>query len=129
MPKGKKIVLWIVSIVLAAMFLFAGSPKLLTPGKVVPMFVAYGYAPWFATLIGISEVLGAVGLLVPRLAALAAAGLSIIMVGAFFTHATHHEFTHAITPLVLLALLIAVGYARLKEARAGREPETRPISL
>ena len=117
MSKGKKIALWIVSILLAALFLFAGLPKLLTPRKIVPMFVHYGYAPWFATVIGVSEVLGAIGLLVPRLAAFAAAGLSIIMVGAFFTHATHHEVAHAMVPLVLLAMLIAVGYARLKEAR------------
>jgi putative oxidoreductase len=117
MSKGKKIALWIMSILLAAMFLFSGSPKLLTPDKVKLMFVQYGYAPWFATVIGISEVLGAIGLLVPRVAAFAAAGLSIIMVGAFFTHATHHELSHAMIPLVVLALLITVGYARLKEAR------------
>lgn len=117
MSKGKKIAVWIVSILLVAIFASAGVPKLLMPEKVRPMFVQYGYAPWFATVIGISEVLGAIGLLVPRVAALAAAGLSIIMVGAFFTLATHHEFLQAIGPLVVLALLITVGYARLKEAR------------
>src|SRR5260370_30128201 len=100
------------------MFLFAASPKLLTPEKVKPMFVHYGYAAWFATFIGTCEVLGAIGLLVPRLAVFAAAGLSIIMIGAFFTHATHHELSHATIPLVLLALLITVGYARLKQAGA-----------
>jgi putative oxidoreductase len=118
MSKGTKIALWIMSILLAAMFLLSGSPKLLTPEKVKPMFVQYGYAPWFATFIGICEVLGAIGLLVPRVAAFAAAGLSVIMVGAFFTHATHHELSHAMIPLVLLALLITVGYARFREARA-----------
>jgi putative oxidoreductase len=118
MSKGKKIAMWIVSILLAAMFLIAGGPKLLRPIETRAMFVQYGYAPWFATLIGVSEVLGAIGLLIPRLAALAAAGLSIIMVGAFFTHVTHHEAPHAVVPLVLLALLIAVGYARLREGRA-----------
>jgi putative oxidoreductase len=117
MAKGKKIALWIVSILVAAIFAFAGLPKLLMPEKVKPMFVQYGYAPWFATVIGICEVLGAIGLLVPRVAAFAAAGLSIIMVGAFFTLATHHELMQAIVPLVVLALLITVGYARFKEAR------------
>jgi uncharacterized membrane protein YphA (DoxX/SURF4 family) len=118
MSKNKKIVLWIVSILLAAAFLFAGSLKLLKPGEVKPVFVQYGYAPWFATVIGASEVLGGIGLLLPPLAALAAAGLSIIMVGAFFTHATHHELAHGVTPLVLLALLILVAYMRIKESRA-----------
>ncbi len=117
MSKGKKIALWIVSILLAALFLFTGLPKLLTSDKIRPMFAHYGYAPWFATLIGVSEVLGAIGLLVPRVAALATAGLSIIMVGAVFTLVTHHEFPQAVTPLVVLVLLIAVGSARLKQAR------------
>jgi uncharacterized membrane protein YphA (DoxX/SURF4 family) len=118
MSKGKTIALWVVSILLTAMFLFAGAPKLLKPDQVKAMFVGYGYPAWFAILIGVSEVLGAIGLLVPRLAALAAAGLSIIMVGAFFTHALHREYQHSLVPLVLLVLLLAVGYTRFKEARA-----------
>jgi putative oxidoreductase len=112
MSKGKTIALWTVSILLAALFLVAGGPKLLQPDKVKPMFVQYGYAAWFATFIGSCEVLGAIGLLIPRLAGLAAAGLSIIMMGAVYTHVSHQEYTHAITPVVLLVLLITVAYAR-----------------
>lgn len=118
MSKGQKIALWILSILLTAMFLFAGVPKLMNLGQTKTMFVAYGYPGWFAILIGVSEALGAVGLLVPRLAALAAAGLSIIMVGAFLTHVLHHEYQHSLVPLVLLVLLVAVGYGRFREGRA-----------
>lgn len=112
MSKGKTIALWIVSVLLAALFLFAGGGKLLNLDQAKPMFVHYGYPAWFAILIGSCEVLGAIGLLIPRLAGLAAAGLSIIMIGATYTHVSHQEYTHAITPLVLLVLLIAVAYAR-----------------
>jgi putative oxidoreductase len=119
MSKGTKIALWTVSGLLAAMFIFAsGGPKLLMPGMVKPMFVKYGYAAWFATFIGVCEVLGGIGLLIPRLAALAAAGLSIIMVGAIYTHVSHQEMTHAFTPLVLLVFLAGIGYVRVKESRA-----------
>ena len=117
MSKGQTIALWVLSILLAAMFLLSGAPKLLTPDKVKSMFVHYGYAAWFATFIGSCEVLGAIGLLVPRLAALAAAGLSIIMIGAVYTHLSHQEYTHALIPTVLLALLIAVVYIRVKVVR------------
>lgn len=117
MSKGKKIALWVVSILLTAMFLFSGGSKLLALDKVKPMFVQYGYPAWFAILIGTSETLGALGLLVPRLAGLAAAGLSIIMVGAVYTHFSHNEFTHGLTPLVLLILLIGVCYVRFTEAK------------
>lgn len=119
MSKGKKIVLWGVSGLLAAMFLFAGTGKLLLqPVQSRAMFVQYGYAAWFGTFIGACEMLGGIGLLVPRLAALAATGLSIIMVGAFFTHVLHHEYLHSLIPLVLLVVLVAVAYARVREGRA-----------
>jgi len=123
MSNGKKIALWIVSILLAAAFLMSGGFKLLKPDEARAGFVHYGYAPWFAILIGVSEALGAIGLLIPRLAALAAAGLSIIMVGAFFTHLTHHEASHTVVPLVLMALLVGVGYTRFK--KAGDSPSAR----
>ncbi len=117
MSKGKKIALWVVSILLAALFLFAGVPKLLVPAKVGPMFIQFGYSLWFMTFIGICEGLGAIGLLVPRLAALAATGLSIIMIGVFYTLVSHHQGLQAITPVVVFVLLVAVGYVRFKEAR------------
>ena len=117
MSKAKNIVLWIVSILLAAMFLFSGTLKLLKPQEAKPMFVHYGYSAWFATFIGICEVLGGLGLLIPRLAGLAAAGLSIIMIGATYTHFSHHEYRHGMIPLVLLLLLIGVSYARFKGAK------------
>jgi putative oxidoreductase len=116
MSKGKKIALWTVSILLAALFLFAGGAKLLLqPEQTKAMFVHYGYAAWFATFIGTCEALGGIGLLLPPLAGLAAAGLSIIMAGAVYTHLSHHELAHAMSPLVLLVLLIGVAYARFKK--------------
>lgn len=119
MSKGKLIALWVVSCLLSALFLFAGGMKLLMPAQVKPMFVQFGYAAWFATFIGVCETLGGIGLLIPRLAALAAAGLSVIMMGAFYTLASHHVYNEVATPLVTLVLLIVVCYARLKAARSG----------
>ena len=117
MPKGLKTVLWVLSILLGAMFVFSGGMKLLKADEAKPMFVHYGYAAWFATFIGVCEALGGLGLLLPRLAALAAAGLAIIMAGAVYTHWTHHEFSHGLIPLVLMLLLIGVIILRRKEAR------------
>jgi len=118
MSKAKMIVLWIVSILLAAMFLFSGVFKLLKPDMAKAGFVHYGYAAWFAIFIGVCETLGALGLLMPRLAGLAAAGLAIIMMGATYTHFSHHEYQHGMIPLVLLVLLIGVVYARFRAGRA-----------
>jgi putative oxidoreductase len=113
--RGQKITLWIVSGLLTALFLFAGLPKLLMPGKILSQWV---YAPWFLTFIGICETLGAIGLLIPRLAALAAAGLSVIMIGAVYTLVTHHMANQLPTPIVVFFLLMGVIYLRRREATA-----------
>jgi len=114
MSKGKTIALWIVTILLAALFLFAGLSKLLALDKAKQMFSQMGFAGWFATFIGICETLGGIGVLIPRLAGLAAAGLSIIMVGAFYTTVTHHQIPESGIPLLALVLLIWISYTRFK---------------
>lgn len=114
MSKGQKIAMWVISGLLAALFLFAGLPKLLTPGKMLSQWV---YAPWFLTVVGVCETLGAIGLLIPRLAALAAAGLCGIMIGAVYTLVTHHLSKELPVPIVVFILLMLVIFLRRKEGR------------
>ena len=47
----------------------------------------------------------------------AAAGLSIIMVGALYTTASHHMYKESITPVIVFTLLIWVANTRMKEAK------------
>lgn len=115
MSKGQKIAMWVVSGLLTALFLFAGLPKLLTPDKIMSQWV---YARWFLTFIGVCETLGAIGLLIPRLAALAAAGLSVIMIGAVYTLVTHHLNKELPVPIVVFILLMLVIFLRRKESSA-----------
>ena len=81
--------LWIVQILLAALFLLAGSMKFIIPGdqmaKQMPSYLSIA----FVHFIGACEILGAFGLILPRLlnikpvlTPVAASGLLIIMVGA-----------------------------------------------
>jgi putative oxidoreductase len=114
MSKGQKIAMWVVSALLAALFLFAGLPKLLMPAKMLSQWV---YAPWFLTVVGVCETLGAIGLLIPRLAAFAAGGLSIIMVGAVYTLVSHHMTKELPVPIVVFFLLMLLIYLRRKEVR------------
>ena len=115
MSKGQKIVMWVVSGLLAALFLFAGLPKLLMPGKMLSQWV---YAPWFLTVVGVCETLGAIGLLIPRVAALAAAGLSGIMIGAVYTLVSHHLNKELPIPILVFILLMLLIFLRRKEASA-----------
>src|SRR5690242_17677090 len=119
MSKGQKIAMWVISILLTCLFLFAGLPKLLTPAKMLAEWV---YAPWFLTFIGVCETLGAVGLLIPRLAALAAAGLSVIMIGAVYTLVAHHMIKELPVPIVVFILLMLVIFLRRKEGGSVSAP-------
>ena len=108
--------LWIVQGLLAALFLFAGGMKLITPVEVLS--VMSPFPGEFIRFIGICEVLGAVGLILPYalrilpgLTALAAAGLVVIMVGATVTTLAIGGGLLAAPTLVLglLASLVALG--------------------
>jgi uncharacterized membrane protein YphA (DoxX/SURF4 family) len=116
------IVLWIVAWLLALAFLAAGGMKLAQPKeKLVAsgMGWADGFGDGTVKLIGALEVLGAIGVVlpaaldvVPVLAALAAVGLALVMVGAVITHARRHESQMIAVNLVLLVLAAAVATGR-----------------
>lgn len=126
MSKGKMIAVWVLSGLVAAMFLFAGGTKLLMADQIKPMFVKFGYAAWFATFIGVCEVLGGIGVLIPRLAGLAAACLSVIMVGAVYTVVAMHQYKDAVVPAVTFFVLIFISHARFTSGRALQARATSP---
>ena len=69
------VVLWVLQGVLAAAFLLLGFAKITGAESMVAAFEAIGAGQWFRYLVGALELLGAVGLLIPRLAGLAGLGL------------------------------------------------------
>lgn len=114
-PPGRavNIGLWVLQVLLAAFFVFASVPKLLGDPMAVQMFDLIGFGQWFRYLTGAVELLGAIGLLIPRLCGLAAFGLALVMVGAvlaqIFPLGTP---VVALSPLVLGLVLLLVAWAR-----------------
>jgi putative oxidoreductase len=108
-------------VLLALIFLGSGGAKLAGLGFEIEAFTRWGYPLWFMYLAGIVEVAGAVLLLVPRLSALAAAGLAAFMLGAIGTHVVHAEWA-------MLAVAIAITLLAARLAWAGRR-EIRALSL
>jgi uncharacterized membrane protein YphA (DoxX/SURF4 family) len=116
--------LWIVQVVLAALFLFAGGMKLVLPlEKLVGPVAMPGL---FLRFIGVCEVLGAIGLILPGLlrirpglTPLAATGLVIIMIGATAITLSTGDVKMVLIPLVigLLAAFVAYGRWRLAPLR------------
>jgi uncharacterized membrane protein YphA (DoxX/SURF4 family) len=114
--------LWIVAIVLAASFAGSGLMKLLVPKDKLVSFGqgwAQDYTPTNIRLIGVVELLGAAGLIlpavthiVPILVPLAAIGLALVMVGAAAVHARRKETMNIGVNAVLLALAVFVAWGR-----------------
>ena len=115
--RGSRIALWVVQGILAALFLFAGGFKLATPAADLARAAA-PLSAGFLKFIGLCEVLGALGLVLPGLfrirlglTPLAAAGLVVIMLGAVVVTAITQGVPAAGFPLVvgLLASTVALG--------------------
>jgi uncharacterized membrane protein YphA (DoxX/SURF4 family) len=111
------VLLWIIQGLLALVFLFAGAMKFIIPieemTKQVPL------PGLFLRFIGVAEVLGAIGLILPGLlrirpglTPLAAAGLSIITVGATVVTLMTGGGATALIPLVVALLSALVAYRR-----------------
>lgn len=116
------ILLWILQILLALLFLFAGGTKLLIPADVLQQNAppnAIRFSEMFLKLIGVLEVLGALGLLLPSitrikkgLTSLAALGLLILMIGAVVIGIMGEGAKAAIVPAVVGLLCAFVAYGR-----------------
>lgn len=117
-PSVRNIIAWILQALLAAMFIYSGAHKLMDLAGTTSMFVGMGMPGWFAALIGGAELLGGIGLLVPRTVRPAALGLIIIMLGAVFMHATKIPggLANGVPALVCLALLLVVLMLRSRTA-------------
>lgn len=85
-PKWRLSLAWSLQIILAAVFTFTASRKFLADPLPVATVEALGTGQWLRVVIGIAELAGAVGLLIPSLSRVAAACLATLMLGAIGTH-------------------------------------------
>lgn len=114
------VVLWIVQIVLAAVFLAVGALKLARPKEALlpKMGALEPYRPVTIKLIGLAEVLAALGLVVAPLIGWdglvpwAALGVACVMVAGAIAHAERGEFPPIGVNVLLLALALVVVYGR-----------------
>ena len=111
------------AILLSLAFLGTGGWRLWDTEQAAVQFAHFGYGARFVVLIGVCEVAGAIGLQVPRLAALAALGLACIMVGAVVSHLAHDPVASAVPPALLCALLVFVAQARWDELTGEPGPD------
>jgi len=126
--------LWILQVLLGLFFALAsGAPKLLLPADALPMPIPLPAA--FITFIGVAEVLGGLGLILPGLTGirtgltpLAAAGLVLVTIGATVYQLAAGAPENALFAVVIGLLCAFVGYGRWQLAPIGQPAgaPTRP---
>lgn len=113
-PSARNIIAWVLQGLLALAFLASGIRKLMDLNGTIGMFGQLGLPAVMAYLVAGGEVLGGIGLLIPRFTRLAALGLILIMIGAVVMHATKIPggLAGGVPAIVLLALLLVVLWLR-----------------
>lgn len=122
--KALHITLWIAQVLLAIGFGLAGFMKVTAPIEQLEqsgMTFVNDYGAGMVRFIGISEILGALGLILPAalrikpiLTPIAAVGLSIIMILATIYHISNYE--PIVGALVFLALTSFIAWGRFSKA-------------
>jgi len=115
----RSVTLWIMQGALALLFLLAGGSKLLLPANVLLAQMALPLPIWFFRVIGVIEVAGALGLILPGLTRikqgltlLAAGGLALEMIGATIVTVIAQGVAPALFPLIVGLLAAFVAYRR-----------------
>ena len=93
----------------------SGAPKLFGEAYAVQIFEDLGTGQWLRVVVGLLEVAGGIGLLVPRLAGLAASCLVALMVGATVAQLFFLSEGFWYTPVILGVLLGVVAWVRRAE--------------
>ena len=118
------IALWIIQGLLALAFLGAGVPKLTQP---IPTLAKR--LPWaesfplpLVRFIGLAEILGAIGLILPRalniapwLTGVAGIGLALVMLLSIGFHFMRNEANRIAPNIILMALAIVIAVGRLMQ--------------
>ena len=113
MKTTANILVWALAVLLAFVFLFAGGAKLLGSRAMIQEFTQIGAGQWLRYVTGVLEILGALGVLVPRYRFWAALQLAAVMAGAtainlFVLH------TGSLARLTVVLLLLSLVFAWLR---------------
>jgi uncharacterized membrane protein YphA (DoxX/SURF4 family) len=106
----------VLSVLLAAVFLAVGIPKLVGAEPLILQAAAMrGFPEWLRIVVAVVEVVGAIGLLIPATSAVAATMLAFIMIPAAITQRVSGE-PGVYVPLVLFVFLLALAAMRRPDA-------------
>ena len=114
--------LWAIQIIFGIYFIAIGILHFVVPeGLPAPLEWMYDLSDTLHIVTGTAEILGGLGLILPGLTKImpeltiyAAAGLAILMVGAFIYHLDRGETQNMVTNVLTGAIMAYLAYARWK---------------
>lgn len=114
--RAMTIALWVLRLLMAALFLFASFAKLTSQPQMVESFGLLPVGQWFRYVVGLMELVGGVAVLVPTVSGLGALLLLVVDVGAFFAQILymHEDWGQTI---VIGAILVALIYLQRESIR------------
>jgi hypothetical protein len=136
--KGLHIALWVVQVLLLALFGMAGFMKATAPIAELAKNMAWvsRFSPGTVRFIGVAELCGALGMVLPslsrvqpKLTALAGLGLTIVMALAVGHHLMNGEAKFASAPLLLGGLAAFVAWGRSKRAQIAPRQSTNRSAM
>ena len=113
--------LWVAEIVMALLYFGLGAMRLVQPYSKLVQVLRWpaDFPAWAVKLIGVAEILGAIGLLVPAatdiapiLTPIAASALAVLMAGAVVVHVRRNERQRVALPAILLVVNVFVAVGR-----------------
>jgi len=109
-------VITIIKIILSVLFILAGAAKIFGVVAIKAQFTEFGLSVKIMTLVGILEILGAIGLQIPFLKKYAAIGLALLMIGAIVNHfKVMHPFSQSAPSILLFMALLTFLYLTFKK--------------
>ena len=114
-PKWKVAVVWVLTVILALLMAMVGSFKFAQPEQWERMASTLDLPFWLMQVAGVTELVGAVLLLFPRVAAIGGSTLAVVMLGAALAQVRGGQPGDAIAPLVYLAVALFITYQRMDQ--------------
>ncbi|MCO1661116.1 DoxX family protein [Pseudonocardia humida] len=116
-PRTAKVVLWVLQVLLAAVYAFSASGKLAADAQNVAGFEAMGLGTAGMYIIGTLELAGAIAMFVPRLTGLAALCFVALMIGAVTATVAIGGGVLAAIPAVVGVVAAVVAWGRRESTR------------
>ncbi|MFM1931548.1 MAG: hypothetical protein RL226_851 [Bacteroidota bacterium] len=119
--RTQRIVRIVIMVLTGLLMVSSGVMKLMPNAAMIDSYARWGVSIEFMYFIGIAELLGGIGIFIPKLRKFAISGLMIIMWGAVFSHIKADEYQALTSPIMVIVMLVLIWVLSAKTKSAPSE--------